>query len=194
MQVFFACIQARARANTLAMKEFTIEREQTLPQPLENVFRFFSDPANLGEITPPWLGFQIVRCSTPAIGEGTLIDYKLRLHGLPLQWRSRIRSWNPPQRFIDEQVSGPYRSWIHEHFFEDLGACTRVRDRVRYCVLGGAWVNRLLVRRDVEKIFDYRRERLAQLFGRVEPAPSPGPDARDLEAKSPGLAVRDQQA
>ena len=109
----------------MQVKEFSIEREQTLAQPIAVVFRFFSDPANLGEITPPWLDFRIVGCSTPKIGEGTQIDYKLRLRGLPLRWQSRIRSWNPPHGFIDEQVSGPYRSWIHEHVFEDLGGSDR---------------------------------------------------------------------
>jgi ligand-binding SRPBCC domain-containing protein len=158
------------------------------------VFRFFSDPANLGEITPPWLDFRVVGCSTPVIGEGTLIDYKLRLRGLPLRWRSRIDSWNPPHGFIDEQLTGPYRSWIHEHLFEDLGGSTLVRDRVRYSVLGGALVNRLLVRPDVERIFDYRSKRLAELFGSGVMPSSPGGNSLELEAKGPGLLVGSHQA
>ncbi|MBK7644412.1 MAG: SRPBCC family protein [Planctomycetes bacterium] len=176
------------------MKEFTIEREQKVARPIAEVFHFFSDPKNLGEITPPFLDFHIVACSTSTIGEGTLIDYKLRLRGFPLRWRSRIRAWEPPTRFIDEQLSGPYRSWIHEHSFEDLGSATLVRDRVRYSVLGGALVNRLLVRPDVEKIFDYRSQRLNELFGSAAVSASPGAQALELQAKRAGLPIGDHQA
>ena len=145
-------------------REFTLECEQTIEQPLERVFEFFADPKNLEALTPPWLNFHILRCSTPAIGEGTRIDYKLRLRGIPLRWQSLIRSWNPPHGFVDEQLRGPYRSWIHQHTFEDLGGKTRIRDHVRYSVLGGALVNRLFVRPDVERIFAYRQRRLYELF------------------------------
>lgn len=145
------------------LKEFLIDREQVLSKPIDEVFRFFSDPRNLGEITPPWLNFQIVSCSTETIGEGTVIDYRLRVRGLPIRWRSVIRQWVPPYRFLDEQLRGPYRRWIHEHSFEDLGGRTRVGDHVRYSVLGGALVNSLLVRPDIERIFDYRAERLIAL-------------------------------
>ena len=148
------------------MKESVIQREMTLPRGIEEVFRFFSDPQNLGAITPPWLHFEVVACSTASITEGTVIDYRLRVRGLPLRWRSVIRGWQPPSRFTDEQVVGPYRRWIHEHSFADQGGATRVRDRVRYAVPGGALVDRLLVRPDLERIFDFRAERLAALLGR----------------------------
>ncbi len=148
------------------MKEFSIEREQVVPRKREEVFRFFSDPHNLEAITPPWLHFHIVSSSTPTIGEGTLIEYRLRVRGLPLRWRSLIREWDPPHRFVDEQLSGPYRRWVHEHRFEDLGDRTRVSDNVRYSVLGGALVNRFLVRPDVKRIFDHRTLRLEALMGR----------------------------
>jgi ligand-binding SRPBCC domain-containing protein len=147
------------------MREFLIEREQTLPQGIDDVFRFFADPRNLGELTPPWLHFRVVGSSTPSIGEGTVIDYKLRIRGIPLRWRSVIRAWEPPLRFLDEQLVGPYRRWIHEHSFQDLGGKTRVGDRVRYSVRGGALVERFLVRPDVERIFDYREQRLRALLG-----------------------------
>jgi ligand-binding SRPBCC domain-containing protein len=145
--------------------EFLLERDVVVSRGIQDVFRFFSDPANLNRLTPPWLDFHIVGCSTPTIGAGTLIDYKLKVRGFPLRWRSRILAWNPPYGFADEQVRGPYRSWLHHHSFEDLGGRTRCRDLVRYSVLGGRIVDRLFVRRDVERIFDHRGEQLAKIFG-----------------------------
>ena len=145
------------------MPEFRLERSQTINESIELVFGFFSDPANLARITPPWLHLR-VESSTERIGEGTTIDCKLRVRGIPLRWRSLIRAFNPPRRFIDEQVVGPYRHWIHEHRFEDLGGQTRVTDAVRYSVLGGTLINRFLVRPDLERIFDYRNEQLALAF------------------------------
>jgi len=146
------------------MKDCLIRRDQTLGAGIDEVFRFFSDPRNLGEITPPWLHFHIDACSTASIGEGTVIDYSLRVRGFPFRWRSVIRAWDPPFRFVDEQVTGPYRRWIHEHSFVDLGGRTRVGDCVRYAVFGGALVDRFLVRPDVERIFDYRAKRLMTLL------------------------------
>lgn len=144
---------------------FLLERELIVPRDIHEVFAFFCDPANLDHLTPPWLTFRIVGSSTPEIGNGTLIDYKLKVRGIPLRWRSRIVDWNPPFSFADEQLRGPYRSWFHRHTFEDLGGKTSVGDSVRYSVLGGALINRLLVRPDVERIFDYRLEQLAKIFG-----------------------------
>ena len=95
---------------------------------------------------------------------GTLIDYKLRVHGLPLKWRSEITAWEPPTCFVDEQRRGPYRTWIHEHRFEESGKGTLCTDFVRYSVWGGAEVN-WLVRRDVKRIFAFRTRQLRQLFG-----------------------------
>lgn len=150
---------------TLVKGEFLLERDVIVARRIQEVFRFFSDPKNLNLLTPPWLDFHIVGCSTPTIGPNTLIDYKLKLRGFPLRWRSRILDWNPPYGFADEQVRGPYRHWIHQHSFEDLGARTRCRDSVRYSVVGGSIVNRLFVKRDVERIFDYRTEQLTKIFG-----------------------------
>ena len=95
---------------------------------------------------------------------GTRIDYRLRLHGIPLRWTSDITTWEPPFRFVDEQVRGPYRIWIHEHTFEEKPGGTVVRDNVRYSVLGGALVNRVFVRPDLRKIFGYRHARLREIF------------------------------
>lgn len=140
--------------------EHLYERTQTLPFPLEQVFPFFADPYNLERITPPFLRFQVLSSTTESIAEGTLLDYRLRLRGLPIRWRTNIALWEPPYRFIDEQLRGPYKVWVHEHTFQDLGDQTRMTDRIRYAVPGGALVNRLFVRPDVERIFQYRSENI----------------------------------
>jgi ligand-binding SRPBCC domain-containing protein len=143
---------------------FTLEREQIIQRELEEVFDFFSQPKNLESITPSWLNFRLLNCSTPTIGEGTTIDYRLRVHGIPIRWRSLIGSWNPPFEFVDEQLIGPYRSWVHHHTFEETEQGVLVRDQVDYSILGGALVDRLFVRRDLARIFDHRQERLSGLL------------------------------
>jgi ligand-binding SRPBCC domain-containing protein len=95
---------------------------------------------------------------------GLLIDYRMRIHGIPVRWQSEITLWDPPRRFVDEQRRGPYRLWIHEHTFEAEGNSTLVRDRVQYAVPGGWLVQRLFVGRDVGRIFAYRRQKLAEVF------------------------------
>ena len=144
---------------------YDLEREQWFPRPLEEVFAFFADAGNLEAITPPWLGFEVLTPRPIAMRPGTLIDYRLRLRGVPLRWRTEISVWQPPHRCVDELRRGPYREWVHEHTFTAVDGDTLVRDRVRYRVPGGWLVHELFVRRDVERIFDYRRERLASLLG-----------------------------
>jgi ligand-binding SRPBCC domain-containing protein len=142
----------------------TLERELVAPLPIDEVFAFFADPANLARLTPPWLHFRILGSSTDELGEGTTIDYRLRLHGLPLRWRSLISHWKPPYHFVDEQVRGPYTEWVHAHEFEETPTGTLVRDRVRFRVPPVPFVERLLVRPDVERIFDFRTARLRELL------------------------------
>jgi len=146
------------------MRTFTFESTQELPAPLEAVFRFFADATNLETITPPWLRFRVTTPQPIEMGEGTLIDYRLRIRGVPVRWQSEITDWDPPHRFVDRQLRGPYRRWVHTHVFEPTADGTLVRDAVEYAVPGGGLVNRLLVRPDVERIFAYRRETLAGLF------------------------------
>lgn len=140
------------------------EREQLLLVGREELFAFFAVPENLSRITPPERGFRVVQSSTPAIGEGTVLDYRLSAHGLPLRWRSLISVWEPPHRFVDEMLRGPFRAWVHEHAFEEHPGGTLVRDRVAYRVLGGALADRLFVRSDIQAAFDYRVQALAALF------------------------------
>ena len=142
----------------------TLETRLVLVRPIADVFEFFADAGNLERITPPWLRFRILTPRPIAMCAGARIDYRLRLHGLPVTWRSEITEWAPPHRFVDEQRRGPYRVWIHEHDFAERAGGTEVHDRVRYAVPGGALVDRLFVRRDVGRIFEYRARALGALI------------------------------
>ena len=146
------------------MTTHLFHKETWLPRALEDVFPFFADAQNLQSITPPWLDFQTLTASDAAIRLGARIDYKLRVHGLPIRWQSEITVWEPPWRFVDEQRRGPYRLWVHEHSFVVRNGGTLVIDDVRYAVPGGALVNALFVAPDIEKIFDFRSRRLKELF------------------------------
>lgn len=146
------------------MRVYTHSSELSLPWSQEEVFAFFADVANLGLITPPWLHFRMVTSQPVTLRPGALIDYRLRVHGIPLRWRTEIKVWEPPCRFVDRQLRGPYRLWEHEHTFEEVDGGTLCRDHVRYAVPGGELVYRLLVRREVERIFAHRREVLKQRF------------------------------
>jgi ligand-binding SRPBCC domain-containing protein len=145
----------------------TLRREQWIPRPLDEVFPFFSDARNLEELTPPWLGFRILTTGPILIAAGTRIRYRLAWHGLPVTWTTQIRRWDPPFRFIDVQLSGPYQLWHHTHRFETRDGGTRMTDVVRYRLpfgMIGRAVHTLKVRRDVERIFDYRFERIGERF------------------------------
>jgi ligand-binding SRPBCC domain-containing protein len=137
-----------------------LERDQVLPGEPVDVFPFFADALNLERITPAWLGFRVITPGPIGMGPGTLIEYRLRLHRVPVRWLTRIEVWDPPHRFVDAQVRGPYRLWRHEHSFSAApGGGTLMRDRVDYELpLGplGAVAHALFVRRDVERIFDHR--------------------------------------
>ncbi len=147
------------------MTTHIFETELWLPATREQVFPFFADARNLESITPPWLNFHVITPGEIPMRAGALIDYRLRIHGLPVHWRTEIAAWEPPFRFVDQQLRGPYRQWIHTHVFEEQNGGTRCRDHVAYAVPGGAIVNRLFVRRDVEKIFAYRAMALKKHFG-----------------------------
>jgi ligand-binding SRPBCC domain-containing protein len=144
------------------LRERVLRREQTLEVGIERAFAFFSRAENLEAITPPWLRFRIASPGTLEMREGTLIRYRLRLHGIPVSWLTRIDEWDPPVGFADRQVRGPYRLWHHTHCFEPLGPDrTRMVDIVRYAHrLGpfGAIAGALVVERDLARIFDYRRD------------------------------------
>jgi ligand-binding SRPBCC domain-containing protein len=146
----------------------TLTIQQWLPAAIDEVFAFFSDAHNLDVLTPPWLHFRILTPRPIPMRLGTLIDYRLRWRGLPLSWRTQISTWEPPYRFVDQQVRGPYRQWVHQHTFEEHDGGTLMHDSIAYAVPG--WLlepllSRLIVARDVERIFAYRRARMQELFG-----------------------------
>jgi ligand-binding SRPBCC domain-containing protein len=145
-----------------------LEREQILPLPPGEAFEFFADALELEAITPPWLHFKVLTPPPIPMRVGTEIEYRLRLHGLPVRWLTRIEVWEPGHRFVDVQLRGPYSVWHHTHLFTPHPDGTSMRDLVRYAlplgalgrVAGGA-----LVRRDLERIFDFRREAIATRLG-----------------------------
>jgi ligand-binding SRPBCC domain-containing protein len=146
-----------------------LERRQRVPLPLAEAFDFYGDARNLERITPPWLEFEVITPGRIEMGPGTLLDYKLKLHRVPVRWQTRIESWEPPGRFVDTQVRGPYSLWEHTHTFEEDGPdATLIHDYIRYSIpFGpiGELADRLLVRRDLRQIFDYRRDAVERELG-----------------------------
>jgi ligand-binding SRPBCC domain-containing protein len=147
------------------MNTFRFEATLWLPRPRPEVFEFFADAFNLEKITPPWLQFHVVTAAPIRMQEGAEIEYRLKIRGIPMRWRSRITVWDPPRRFVDEQLRGPYRLWRHEHLFIEGSGGTSCEDHVEYAPLGGALINKLMVARDVRQIFAYRSECLREMYG-----------------------------
>ncbi|MSO40799.1 MAG: CDP-paratose 2-epimerase [Solirubrobacterales bacterium] len=155
------------------MEMHELVRRQSLPGAPEEVFPFFADARNLEAITPPWLRFRVLE-APEAVGRGALIRYRLRLHGVPVRWLTRIEEWRPSRRFCDLQLRGPYRYWRHVHEFEpDGNGGTLMTDTVRYAMRAGKLgelAHRSFVERDLERIFDHRREQISRSLGA---APTP---------------------
>jgi ligand-binding SRPBCC domain-containing protein len=143
---------------------FRLTTELLVRESREQLFEFFADAFQLETLTPPWLRFSVQTPRPIDMHAGTMIDYTLRLHGWPIRWRSKISAWEPPFQFIDEQVRGPYRYWHHLHTFDKADGGTLVRDVVHYAVPLGFIMHPLLVRRDLTRIFQYRREAMSRLF------------------------------
>jgi ligand-binding SRPBCC domain-containing protein len=152
------------------MKIHTLDSKIWLPRPVDEVFPFFADAHNLERLTPTFLKFTVITPAPIAMTPGARIRYRLRIHGIPISWESEITVWEPPHRFVDEQLSGPYRLWKHEHRFVERDGGTEVTDHVDYAVWGGSLVNSLFVAPDVRKIFAYRTSVLTDLFPAKSPA------------------------
>ena len=146
------------------MADFRFASSVTLSHPLGEVFEFFSKAENLGLLTPPWLRFTIASPLPIEMKAGARIEYRIRLHGIPMKWVSEITAWDPPRMFEDTQIRGPYRKWVHRHTFEETDEGTLVTDEVLYRVPGGALVNKLFIAGRVRKIFEYREAKLRELF------------------------------
>jgi uncharacterized protein (TIGR01777 family) len=141
--------------------EDVLERYQYFEKPKKQVFNFFSDEMNLEKITPPFLKFKVLGKNTDKIESGTLIDYKLQLRGIPFKWQTKINEFNEDTDFTDQQVKGPYSKWVHTHSFHEVGNGTLMKDKVVYKVPFGALgraVAGYFVKKDVNNIFDYRRD------------------------------------
>lgn len=152
--------------------------ELNVAAPLEDVFSFFADAHNLEQLTPPWLRFEILTPAPIDMHAGALIDYRLRIRGVPVRWQTEIAVWEPPHRFVDRQLRGPYKLWHHEHTFEKIDGGTAIRDVVDY--RGPGWfleplINRLLVKPDVDRIFAYRHRQLLARYGAFDAARAADP-------------------
>lgn len=146
------------------MKPASVTTEQLLPRRLAEVFPFFAEARNLERITPPWLRLEVLTPGPIDMRAGAVIDYRLRWRGVPLRWRTEIEVWEPPHRFVDRQLRGPYLLWRHEHLFVEQDGQTLAVDRVDYAAPGGRPVHRLIVDRDVRRIFAHRRQALEVIF------------------------------
>lgn len=146
------------------MRASVFESEQFFVAPAAEIFPFFADARNLEKITPPWLRFRVLTPPPIEMKARCLIYYRLSWRFVPIRWRTAITAWQPPHRFVDEQIRGPYRLWRHEHIFVEKNGGTSMTDRVEYAAPGGRLVHRLIVDRDVERIFAYRRKTLDTLL------------------------------
>lgn len=142
-------------------------RESVINRPIEEVFAFFSKAENLNLLTPEKLHFKILTPLPIKMEKNTLIDYKIRLGGVTFKWRTEITEWEPPHRFVDVQLKGPYKIWIHEHSFKANGESTIMTDTVNY--LSKGWfmeplIHKLFVKKRLEEILDYRENKLKLIF------------------------------
>lgn len=156
----------------MATRTHILERTTHVPRPLEEVFPFFANARNLERITPPGMGFRITSTHPLNMKRNLMIDYQLRIAGIPLRWRSQIADWDPPHSFTDVQLTGPYAEWVHRHEFHAEGGHTIMRDLVRYSLPFGILGNLALpfVKRQLRDIFDYRESAIRCLFS--QPTPS----------------------
>ena len=155
------------------MADYIVESRMWLPKPRAEVFTFFAEPANLVRVTPPWLGLRLL-AAPPSLSAGAVLDLRLAWLGLPLRWRTYIREYDPPFRFLDVQVQGPYARWEHRHLFLAEANGTTVEDRIVYRLpLGGLGrlAHALLVKRQLEAIWIYRRQKIAELLAPVFETP-----------------------
>lgn len=146
---------------------YQLRQTQLIRADLPTVFGFFKDPRNLEALTPPWLGFRVLDASSRVVAEGTRIRYRLRLHGIPLRWESRITEYEENARFADVMVTGPYRAWYHRHLFRAVPEGVEMEDVVDYALpFGplGRLAHAVAVRRQLAAIFAYRRQRVDELF------------------------------
>ena len=149
------------------MKLYTLESNQFINKPIEEVFQFFSKPENLSVITPAKLGFKILSPNPIKMEVGRLIDYNIYLMGIPIHWRTLITDYEPPNMFVDQQIKGPYAMWHHTHTFHKVKGGVEIKDRVVYSIpfgFLGRLLNYLWIKRDLNNIFLHRKKVIDKLF------------------------------
>ena len=149
------------------MKIFHFNTEHTVNRTLDQVFEFFSRAENLEKITPEWLNFKILTPLPITMEQDTLIDYQIKMMGLAMTWKTGITTWEPQIRFVDTQLKGPYRRWIHEHRFEAADGRTIMYDSVEYAIPAGflsGLINKFFVEPRIQSIFSHRKQIIDQLF------------------------------
>jgi len=149
------------------MKLYTLESNQFINKPIEEVFQFFSKPENLSVITPAKLGFKILSPNPIKMEVGRLIDYNIYLMGIPIHWRTLITDYEPPNMFVDQQIKGPYTMWHHTHTFHKVKGGVEIKDRVVYSIpfgFLGRLLNYLWIKRDLNNIFLHRKKVIDKLF------------------------------
>ena len=144
--------------------KYQLKTSMKFKKSVEEIFDFFSSINNLDLITPPFLKFRILSNKNVRIQNGTIFKYRLSLHGVPIIWKSRINNWDPPYKFVDEQIMGPFLSWSHLHKFSKENEFTFIEDIVDYKVLGGFLIHELFVKKDLINIFSFRKEKLKKIF------------------------------
>lgn len=150
------------------MNEIIYTQEQWVKHPISEVFEFFKDAKNLEEITPQYLNFKIVGMNTKEVQKDSIIDYNLKLHGIPFSWKTKISEFVENEMFIDEQMKGPYKKWVHTHLFIEQNGGTLIKDSVSYIIPLGIIGKSLLgkfIRSDIDKIFNYRKQVISKRFG-----------------------------
>jgi ligand-binding SRPBCC domain-containing protein len=149
------------------MAEHIFTASQEIELPRDVVFEFFSNAENLEKITPPALGFHILTELPITIKQGSLIDYDLKLHGFPIKWRTEITRWDPPNEFVDTQLRGPYKQWIHTHRFKELSPTrTLMEDEVRYRLPLEPFgdIANFIIEGQIKEIFEFRQKVVADLL------------------------------
>ena len=151
------------------MAEHLLSRKQIINLPLRETFSFFSDAENLERITPPELDFRITTRRPIKIKRGTLIDYRLKLRGIPISWQTEISQWDPPYAFVDQALKSPYKQWIHLHEFKELpDGQTEMIDEVRYRLPFEPFgdIMHWYVRGELNYIFDFRSKAVSEILGK----------------------------
>lgn len=180
------------RGNADGMSIHLLRRTQMLPARPEEIFPFFERPENLSLLTPSWLKFTILTPSPVEMKSGAVIDYTISWLGVPMRWRTRISAYSPPMQFVDEQIRGPYSLWHHTHTFSAVEGGTRMVDEVRYALPGGPLgdlVHRLMVRKQLDRIFDFRAEAIVQVVGTRRAAVSSSAGPGNALQPQPGEAA-----